>query len=84
MPGINALLLGYLMYRPGLVPRLIPVLGLIGAPLLLASAIACPHGPAHGYGVTRLATGPEPFNDLQSRGLRVLLTAGVPCGMPPG
>jgi hypothetical protein len=40
IPGINALLLGYLMYRSGLVPRLIPVLGLIGAPLLIASAIA--------------------------------------------
>ena len=40
MPGINALLLGYLMYRSGLVPRLIPVLGLIGAPLLIASATA--------------------------------------------
>jgi len=40
MPGINALLLGYLMYRSGLVPRLIPVLGLIGAPLQIASAIA--------------------------------------------
>ena len=32
MPGINALLLGSLMYRSRLVPRLIPVLGLIGAP----------------------------------------------------
>ena len=40
MPGINALLLGYLMYRSGLVPRLIPVLGLIGAPLVIASATA--------------------------------------------
>jgi hypothetical protein len=40
MPGINAVLLGYLMYRSGLVPRLIPALGLIGAPLLIASAIA--------------------------------------------
>ncbi len=39
MPGINALLLGYLMFRSGLVPRLIPVMGLIGAPLLIASAI---------------------------------------------
>jgi hypothetical protein len=37
---INAVLLGYLMYRSGLVPRLIPVLGLIGAPLLIASATA--------------------------------------------
>jgi Domain of unknown function (DUF4386) len=40
IPGVNALLLGYLMYRSGLVPRLIPVLGLIGAPLLIASATA--------------------------------------------
>jgi Domain of unknown function (DUF4386) len=39
MPGVNALLLGYLMYRSGLVPRVIPVLGLIGAPLIISSAI---------------------------------------------
>ena len=40
MPCINALLLGSLMYRSRLVPRIIPVLGLIGAPLLIASVIA--------------------------------------------
>jgi hypothetical protein len=40
VPGVNALLLGYLLYRSGLVPRPIPVLGLIGAPLLIASATA--------------------------------------------
>jgi uncharacterized protein DUF4386 len=39
MPGINALLLGTLLYRSRLVPRLIPVLALIGGPLLLSSAI---------------------------------------------
>jgi hypothetical protein len=38
IPGINALFLGYVMYRSRLVPRLIPVIGLIGAPLILASA----------------------------------------------
>lgn len=38
--AVNALLLGTLMYRSGLVPRAIPVIGLIGAPLLLASVIA--------------------------------------------
>ena len=32
MPGVNALLLGSLMYRSRLVPRIIPVLGLIGLP----------------------------------------------------
>ena len=39
VPALNALLLGYVMYRSGLVPRVIPAVGLIGAPLLLASAI---------------------------------------------
>ncbi|HEY6811830.1 MAG TPA: DUF4386 domain-containing protein, partial [Propionibacteriaceae bacterium] len=36
MAAVNALLLGSLMYRSGLVPRIIPLAGLIGAPLLLA------------------------------------------------
>jgi hypothetical protein len=36
--GINALFLGYVMYRSRLVPRIIPTIGLIGAPLILASA----------------------------------------------
>ena len=40
MPAINALLLGSLLYRSRLVPRVIPVLGLIGAPLLIAAVIA--------------------------------------------
>jgi len=40
MPGVNALLLGSLLYRSRLVPRAIPLLGLIGAPLLLASDAA--------------------------------------------
>jgi hypothetical protein len=38
IPGLNAVLLGYLMYRSRLVPRLIPAVGLIGAPLFLVSA----------------------------------------------
>ena len=40
MPCINALLLGSLMYRSRLVPRIIPIVGLIGAPLLLSAVIA--------------------------------------------
>ena len=40
MPCINALLLGSLMYRSRLVPRIIPIVGLIGAPLLIAGVIA--------------------------------------------
>jgi hypothetical protein len=44
MAAVNALLLGSLMYRSGLVPRIIPLVGLIGAPLLLASDTAIMFG----------------------------------------
>lgn len=37
VPALNALCFGYVLYRSRLVPRVIPALGLIGAPLLLAS-----------------------------------------------
>ncbi|MET0865260.1 MAG: DUF4386 domain-containing protein [Nakamurella sp.] len=40
LPAVNALLLGSLMYKSRLVPRVLPVLGLIGAPLLIASVTA--------------------------------------------
>ena len=40
MPCMSALLLGTLMYRSGLVPRAIPLMGLIGAPLLIIATIA--------------------------------------------
>jgi hypothetical protein len=40
MAALNALLLGTLMYRSRLVPRIIPTMGLIGAPLLLTSVVA--------------------------------------------
>jgi hypothetical protein len=40
MPGFNALLLGSLLYRSRLVPRIIPVVGLIGAPLLITAVFA--------------------------------------------
>jgi hypothetical protein len=38
MPGVNALFLGYAMYRSRLVPRVIPTVGLVGAPLIILSA----------------------------------------------
>jgi len=40
MPAFNALCLGTVLYRSGLVPRILPVLGLIGAPLLVANDLA--------------------------------------------
>jgi hypothetical protein len=44
MAGLNALLLGTLMYKSGLVPRVIPAMGLVGAPLLLTVTIATMFG----------------------------------------
>ena len=39
MPAFNALLLGSVMYRSRLVPRIIPLVGLIGAPFLICTFI---------------------------------------------
>jgi hypothetical protein len=39
LPGLNGILLGYLFYRSGLVPRVMPALGLIGGPLMISSVI---------------------------------------------
>lgn len=44
IPAVNALLLGTLLYQSRLVPRVLPVLGLIGAALLVASAAATVFG----------------------------------------
>ena len=39
MPAVNDFLLGYLLYKSRLVPRILPVLGFIGVPLLVANAM---------------------------------------------
>lgn len=44
IPAVNALCLGTVMYRSGLVPRGIPTLGLIGAPVLAAAAFGAIFG----------------------------------------
>lgn len=44
MPAFNAFLLGTLMYQSRLVPRTIPLLGLIGAPLLISSTLGTMFG----------------------------------------
>ena len=49
MPAINALLLGTLLYQSRLVPRALPILGLIGAPLLIAADIATLFGAIGQY-----------------------------------
>jgi hypothetical protein len=48
MPAINDLLLGSLLYQSRLVPRVLPVLGLIGAPLLIANTIVFMFGISSG------------------------------------
>lgn len=44
IPAVNAVLLGSILLRSRLVPRAIPLVGLIGAPLLAASATATVFG----------------------------------------
>jgi hypothetical protein len=39
IPAFNAFLLGSLMYRSRLLPRVLPVIGFIGAPLLIAGVV---------------------------------------------
>jgi hypothetical protein len=40
LPAVNALLLGSLLYQSRLVPRVLPVIGFIGAALLVVSVAA--------------------------------------------
>jgi Domain of unknown function (DUF4386) len=59
MPVIVDALLGYLLYRSRLVPRILPIVALIGAPLLLANDIAIFFGAyAKGSALDGLATLP--------------------------
>jgi hypothetical protein len=44
MPAFNAILLATLLHRSRLVPRIIPTIGLIGAPLLLTAFVAAYFG----------------------------------------
>jgi len=65
MACFNAVLLGTLMYKSGLVPRAIPVMGLIGAPLLFAANTATLLGHnEQTSAVTMLATVPIAFWEL--------------------
>lgn len=61
----NGLILGYLMFRSGLVPRQLAVLGLIGGPLLCASGAAVLFGILEQGGTQqRIAAMPEFFWEL--------------------
>jgi Domain of unknown function (DUF4386) len=59
MPGINAILLGTLLYRSRLVPRVLPSLGLIGAPIHITAVVLTMFGVVDRVGsVTLLAALP--------------------------
>jgi Domain of unknown function (DUF4386) len=61
----NGLLLGYLMYRSGLVPRRMAVLGLVGGTLICISGILTMFGLAKAGGTLQgLATIPEALWEL--------------------
>jgi hypothetical protein len=56
----NGLILGYLMYRSGLVPRQMAMLGLVGGPLIIASGTAVMFGVDNPGGTLQaVATIPE-------------------------
>ena len=48
MPAVNDLLLGSLLYQSHLVPRVLPLMGIIGAPLLIANTIVVMFGITSG------------------------------------
>jgi hypothetical protein len=85
MPCINALLLGSLMYRFRLVPRIIPIVGLIGAPLLLAAVIATLFGGDIGHvsAFRAIATFPIAAWEL-SLGMWLVVKGFRPCPITAG
>lgn len=79
MPGINALLLGTLMYRSGLVPRVLPVIGLIGAPLHITAVILTMFGVIDRIGsVAALAALPIAVWEF-SLGVYLIVKGFKPC-----
>jgi Domain of unknown function (DUF4386) len=82
MPGINALLLGSLLYRSRLVPRVIPVVGLIGAPLLICTVIATLFGGLK-LGSPELAALPVAAWEL-SLGVWLVVKGFKPCPITTG
>ncbi len=74
----NGLILGYLMYRSGLVPRGMAMLGLIGGPLIIASGTAVLFGVIEpGSAAQFIATIPEFFWEL-SLGIYLLVKGFKP------
>jgi hypothetical protein len=78
------MILGYLMYRSGLVPRGMAMLGLIGGPLLVAAAIAVLFDVIdHGSAVQAVATIPEAAWEL-SFGIYLIVKGFRPSAIQAG
>jgi hypothetical protein len=74
----NGVLLGYLMYRSGLVPRGLALLGLIGGPLLIVAFVGVLFGAfAHVSLVAAIATIPELVWEL-SLGIYLVVKGFLP------
>jgi Domain of unknown function (DUF4386) len=86
-PGMavaNALLLGTLMYRSRLVPRWIPVLGLVGAPLLLAGKTATMFGLVEEFSVWTAVALPGIFVWELSLGIYLMVKGFRPSPVTAG
>jgi hypothetical protein len=80
----NGMILGYLMYRSGLVPRGMAMLGLIGGPLVVASGIAVMFDVIErGSAVQGIATIPEFIWEL-SFGIYLIVKGFKPSPIPAG
>ena len=80
----NGLVLGYLMYRSGLVPRGMAMLGLVGGPLLIASGTAILFGVFEAGSAWQLiATIPEFFWEL-SLGIYLVVKGFKPSPITAG
>ena len=62
--GVNGLLLGYLMYRTGLMPPRLALLGVVGGPLIFLSSIAVLLGAYGQNGIHTLLSVPEAAFEL--------------------
>jgi len=79
----NGLLLGYMMYRSGLVPRRMAMLGLVGGPLVCASGIAVLFGAlGKGSAGQGIATVPEFAWEL-SLGIYLIVKGFKPSSVVP-
>ncbi len=80
----NGVILGYLMYRSGLVPRRMAMLGLIGGPLILASGTGVLFGVIEPGGVAQVIAALPEFVWELSLGIYLVVKGFRPSRIPVG